>query len=117
MFTPTPRSAQTPSDGSLPAYLRLDDSVALGVLGVAGTDGEASTAVGLVGAFVVLDVTGAAEGSADVQEVIVSLNDEASSTFGDSGRGDGTDWKVCVRLIVWTREIVCLRAPVNVCRF
>lgn len=67
-------------------------STALGVLRVAVSNGEGAARVGSVGAGVVLDVTGAAEGGSAVQEVIGACDYETTTTSCDSGRGT-TDWE------------------------
>lgn len=68
--------------------------MALVVLLVAGTDGESSTAVGLVGALVVLNVARAAESGADIQEVIAAFNNKAPSALGDSRGSGATDCNI-----------------------
>ena len=64
--------------------------MALVVLLVASTDAESSTTVGLVGTLVVLDIARAAESSSRVQEVVATLNDEATSTRSDGGGSNTT---------------------------
>ena len=64
--------------------------MAVVVLLVASTDGESSTTVGLVGTLVVLDIARAAESSSRVQEVVATLNDEATSTRSDGGCSNTT---------------------------
>ena len=64
--------------------------VALVVLLVASTDAESSTTVGLVGRLVGLDIARAAESSSRVQEVVATLNDEATSTRSDGGGSNTT---------------------------
>lgn len=65
--------------------------MAVVVLLVASTDGESSTAVGLVGTGVVLDVARAAESSVNVQERVATRNEEATSTLGNGGSGGTTN--------------------------
>lgn len=74
---------------------RLDSCVALVVLGVASTDGEASTAVRLVGALIVLDVTRPAERSGNVQEAVAASDEETTTTGGDGGCGKAAHWEGC----------------------
>lgn len=69
--------------------------MALVVLGVASTDGEASTAVRLVGALVVLDVTRTAERSGNVQEAVAASDEEATATSGDGRCGKAAHWEGC----------------------
>ena len=69
----------------------LDLGVAVVVLLVASTDGESSTAVGLVGTGVVLDVARAAKSSVHVQEGVATGNEEATSTLGNGGSGGTTN--------------------------
>lgn len=73
----------------LVSSLRGDRSVARVVLRVAAADGEASAAVGSVGARVVLDVARAAKRGGEVQETVATLDEEATAACGD-GRGNIT---------------------------
>lgn len=90
--------------------LRLNRGVALRVLGVTRADAEASAAVRLVRALVVLhipsisgvhmyirerthlDVAGTAERSSEVQEVVAVLYDEATASDVNGRRSNAADW-------------------------
>ena len=65
--------------------------MAVRVLAVALADAEASAAVRLVRALVVLHIARAAERGRKVDEVVVVRDDEVAAARGDRRRGNATD--------------------------
>lgn len=73
--------------------LHRDSGGTLGVLGVAVTNSDAGsgTAVGGVGAGVVLNVARALKGSTEADEIVRARNNESTATSGNGGRERSTN--------------------------